>query len=107
MGELGRHCWWGDGFMVGADSVFGGDHLGVSPDLRVVCKQEVEKGAQVTFGTMDDLLDYIQGASIEGGGSDEEGSFHLYLSAGRVLVITSIRGHVALAVVDQSQELLH
>lgn len=60
----------------------------------------------MNFGTVDDLLDYILGASIVGGGQDEDG-YHFYLSSGRTLVVTTIRGHIALAVVDPSNEVVH
>jgi hypothetical protein len=52
-------------------------------------------------------MEAIEGATIVSGDCMDGEGMHLHLQDGRVLVITVIRGCMALALLSESREMLH
>ena len=85
------------------------DHLDRHSDYRDAHDPEAHRAilAQVNLSPAEEVMEAIRGATIvHGDASDGEG-LHLHFADGRLLVVTVIRGCLALAVLSADKESVH
>jgi hypothetical protein len=61
----------------------------------------------LTLSPAEEVMEAIRGATIVHGDTGDGEGLHLHLADGRLLVVTVIRGCLALAVLSAEKEALH